>query len=406
MHGCGDHRARHAQAFGDMAFHLRAENQFRLQPDNMLLDFQVIIRDQRLHIVEFGGLAQLAGEFPRIGTEADDREAELLGGDSCRGDRMRGVAKDEHALAGQVIRIDRPGVPGQSGGFRRQDVGGIDTDDSGDLQHEITGRAHTDRHGFHHGLAEHALQPHSRLGGDFRVQDHVEIGIAKPGQVRRRRTQRGHDIDVDAHPVQQGSDLPHIVAVAESERCRTQQVAARANARLARRALAARRRRRRPGHGADELVEGFRRPPILLALIGRQFQRHDGDRQSKRSGQAARIILDQFSGAGGADEHRLRLESVEGFLRRGLEEFGGIAAEVAGLEGRVGNRRALGGPLDHGEQQIGIGVALRRMQHIMDTLHRRGDPHRADMGGAFIGPDSELHRSDLQPGAADQRPGK
>jgi hypothetical protein len=47
--------------------------------------------------------------------------------------------------------------------------------------------------------------------------------------------------------------------------------------------------------------------------------------------------------------------------------------------------------LDHREQKIGISVALRRMQHIMDLFHRRTDAHRADMGRSFIGPQGELH---------------
>ena len=33
-------------------------------------------------------------------------------------------------------------------------------------------------------------------------------------------------------------------------------------------------------------------------------------------------------------------------------------------------------PFDHREQQIGVGVALRRMQHQMRALHRRRDAHR------------------------------
>jgi hypothetical protein len=37
-----------------------------------------------------------------------------------------------------------------------------------------------------------------------------------------------------------------------------------------------------------------------------------------------------------------------------LEDRRGVAAEILSLEGRVGNRRALGAPLDHREEQVGI----------------------------------------------------
>ena len=60
-------------------------------------------------------------------------------------------------------------------------------------------------------------------------------------------------------------------------------------------------------------------------------------------------------------------------------------------------------PLDHREQQVGVGVALRRVQHVVHALHRGGDAHRADVRRAFVGPDGELHRLDHQPCAAHER---
>ena len=178
-----------------------------------------------------------------------------------------------------------------------------------------------------------------------------------------------------------------VVAVAEAERSGPEDVAG-----LARRA-----RRRRTGRGrcegAHQPVEGLRRAPVFLLLVGRQFERHHRNVESERRGQAAGIVLDEFGRAGRADQHRIGLEALDRVAAGGLEDLRRVGAEVARLEGRVGDRRARVAPLDHGEQQVGIGVALRRVQHVVDALHRSGDPHRADMGRAFICPDGELHQA-------------
>ena len=145
------------------------------------------------------------------------------------------------------------------------------------------------------------------------------------------------------------------------------------------------------GKGADQPVEGLRRAPVLLLLVGWQFQRDHRHRQVERLRQPAGIVLDQFGGAGSSYQDRLRLEAFIGFRHGRLEQFGGVAAEVAGLEGGVGHRRALGPPLDHGEQQIGVGVALRSVQHVMHAFHRGGDPHGSHMGRGFVCPERQLH---------------
>ena len=79
------------------------------------------------------------------------------------------------------------------------------------------------------------------------------------------------------------------------------------------------------------------------------------------------------------------------------EAFGRVTAEVAGLEGGVSHGRARGAPFDHGEQQVGVGVTLRRMQDIVHTTHGRGHPHRADMGRSFIGPQGQFHGVLMRP---------
>ena len=53
---------------------------------------------------------------------------------------------------------------------------------------------------------------------------------------------------------------------------------------------------------------------------------------------------------------------------------------------------AAGAALDHGDQQVRIGVALRRMQHEVHAPHAGRDPHRAHMRRTFVGPERELHR--------------
>jgi hypothetical protein len=142
---------------------------------------------------------------------------------------------------------------------------------------------------------------------------------------------------------------------------------------------------------ADELVEGLVCAEVLLALVGRKFQRHDRHGDAHGLGQAAGIVLDQLGRAGGADDQRLRLEAVIGVLTGLLEDPGGVLAEVAALEGRVGHGRAVVAPLDHGEEQVGVGVALGRVQDVVQALHGGGDAHRAHMGRAFVCPDGELH---------------
>ena len=90
-------------------------------------------------------------------------------------------------------------------------------------------------------------------------------------------------------------------------------------------------------------------------------------------------------------EAAIGLEALVGITHRLLHQFGGIAAEVTRLERRIRDRRALITPLDHGEEQIGVGVALRSVQHVVHTAHRGRNAHRADVRRAFVGPEREFH---------------
>ena len=72
-----DHGAGNVEPLGDMALHLRAEHQFGLQLGDLGLDFEIVVGDQRLSAARLGGLAHFSREFPRVGPEADDLEAEF-----------------------------------------------------------------------------------------------------------------------------------------------------------------------------------------------------------------------------------------------------------------------------------------------------------------------------------------
>ena len=243
-----------------------------------------------------------------------------------------------------------------------------------------------DRDRAHRLLPECLVEPAARRIGDFGVEADVEIGRTQPREIGRAGTERRGHVDVDAERAEQAGDFYNVVAVAESQRGRPEQIDARTTA------FAGRRAQILVGEFADQLVEGLRRAPIFLALIARQFERHDRDREPHRLGETRGIVLDQLGGAGRADQHRLRLEAFERIARGTLEQFGGVLAEIARLEGGVGDRGTLAAPFNHREQQIGIGVALRRVEHVMHALHRGRDPHCPDMGWSFVGPDGELHR--------------
>jgi hypothetical protein len=142
---------------------------------------------------------------------------------------------------------------------------------------------------------------------------------------------------------------------------------------------------------AHQLVEGFCRAPVFLLLVGRQFHRHDRHVEAKRLGQAAGVVLDELGRAGCANQQCLGLETLGGGNRSLLEQLCRVRPKVARLEGGVGDRRPLAIALDHREQQVGIGVALWRMQHVVQAFHGGCDAHRADVRRAFICPHCKLH---------------
>ena len=141
----------------------------------------------------------------------------------------------------------------------------------------------------------------------------------------------------------------------------------------------------------NNLVEGFGRAPVLLLLIRRKLQGHHGDVEVQGGRQATRIVLNELGRAGGSHQQGLGCMAFHGIANGGLKELGGVLAEVAGLEGGVGDRRALAATLDHGEEQVGVGVALGCMEHVVDIAHGGGNAHGPHMGRPFVRPEGEFH---------------
>ena len=102
MHRGRNHCARHAQALGDVALHLRAKHQFDIQGGDLRFDLEVVVGDQWLDAVKRGGLAHFARLLAAVGAQADHGEAEFARRHARGGHGVGGVTKDEDALAGQV----------------------------------------------------------------------------------------------------------------------------------------------------------------------------------------------------------------------------------------------------------------------------------------------------------------
>ena len=320
---------------------------------------------------------------------------------------MGAVAVDEHALRGQVGRVDRARVPGKPSALGGEEGLDVDVRDASDLAEEVARRADADRHRLDGRLAERLLEPAAGGARDLGVEADVEVGVGQAREVGAGRVERGDDVDVDADAPEQSAHLDDVVAAAEAEARRADQVRARP-ARRGRRAVArvgAVRGRRRGAlaRGVEQQrphqrVEGLARAPVLLLRVGGELERHDRNRQAEPLRERPRLVLDELRGARLADEQRVRAEALVGGLDALDDEPGGVAAEVARLEGRVRDRRAVIAALDHREQEVRVGVALRGVQHVVHVEQGVGDAHRPDVGRPFVGPDRELHR--VRPRAA------
>ena len=318
---------------------------------------------------------------------------------------MGGIAKNEHPLTGEVGGIHRARIPRQPRApFSGAGAIGCGFKLSGQLQtqHPVQlpqkgGRsADTDRHCLHRLHAEAALQPAAYRARQLGIKAHIGVSRGDPHEVGRTGPQGRHHRHINAIASQQLADLAHIVAAAETQQAWSQQIhpgppalgtpASRVGLGLAGRWHLG------LEQSSHQLIESFSATPVLLLGVGRQFQAHHRDAaQVHGRRQGARLVLDKFGRAALAHQQRLGLEALHGCSDRTLHKLGGVATQVAGLEGGVGNGRAPVPPFNHREQQIGIGVALGGVQHVVHTLHRGGYAHGTHVRGAFVGPEGEFH---------------
>ena len=254
------------------------------------------------------------------------------------------------------------------------------------LGNEVVCGPHANRHGAGEGLLVLALQPLGGGVGDFGVKHHVEVGFAQAGDVGHAGVEGCDHMHLHAQAFNQAGDFDHIVAVAKAHGGGAQDVAACGPAAVQRCA-----RGGGGGQAAGEVIKGFGRAKIFFALVGGQLQGHHRHRQVQRQGQATGVVLDQLGGARGPHQHGFGGKAFKRVTGSGFEQLGGVATQIARLEGGVGHRWAARQALDHGEQQIGIGVALGRVQHIVHIAHGGGDAHGPNVGRAFVCPEGELH---------------
>jgi hypothetical protein len=288
------------------------------------------------------------------------------------------VAEHKDALAGQIGAVHGCRPPGQpQPAFIDQRIAARQRQKLAD---EGARGADADRHGLGPGLAKCLFQPARGTFPRLGVHQHVGMRRGHPGDVGGCRPERRHHVHRDPQAFDQPPHLFHIVSVAESQRSRPDQVHTEGG---------------RPvdgfGQRANDLQERLVGAEVLFPAVAGQFQRDHRDWQAHGLGQTAGIVLDQFGGAGRAHDHRLGVEAVERILAGRAEQVRRVRPQVARLEGGVGHRRAAVAPLDHGEQQVGVGVALRRVQDIVQPAHGGRHTHRPHMGRAFVGPDRQLH---------------
>ena len=160
------------------------------------------------------------------------------------------------------------------------------------------------------------------------------------------------------------------------------------------------------GQSLNDLKKRFICTKIFFALIAGQFKRNNRHRQTHGFRHSTRIILDQFGRTRGTNNQGLGLKTVISILTGCFKQIGRISAQIARLKGGIGHRWAVITALDHCEQQIGISIALRGMQHVMQALHPCSNAHRANMGRAFICPNRQLHSAASRRKMARRRSGR
>ena len=243
------------------------------------------------------------------------------------------------------------------------------------------------------GNAEIPLHPAAAGFGNLWIEADVQIRLRQALDVSHAGAKGGHHAHIHAMNGQEPLHFEHVIAAAESQQRGAEQIHPRPPAlgfpglcvvlRLIRHLWLQ--------QAADQLIQRFGCSPVFFFAVSRQFQGHHRHPQVHPLGQGTGLVLNQFSGATLANEQCLRLKALGRFPHRSFHQFGSVASQIPGLKGGVGDRRALTPSFDHREQEVGIGVPLGCMQHVVHVAHRCGDAHGAHMRRALIGPERELH---------------
>ena len=219
MDGGRNHGTRQTQALGDMPLHLRAEDQLRMKLGDTRLDIEIIIGNQRLDPKPRGSLANLPGIFARIGADANHIKSELAAGYPFGSQHMRRVAKNKHAFAGQIGRVNRLRIPWQTAGLVAQKLCRLNTCKTANFRNKISRCADADGYNRRHWLRAILLKPPTRILGDIWIENHIKRCIAQTGYVRRTRVKRRDHVNGYTKALQQAADLVQIIAMAEPK-CR------------------------------------------------------------------------------------------------------------------------------------------------------------------------------------------
>ena len=236
--------------------------------------------------------------------------------------------KDKHALAGEIGGVHGTRIPGQA---RGRHVGGgcVNPRDLADFGEKRFAGANADGNAADGWLLEASRQPVTGGAGDLRVEADIGVGLGQSQQILRAGAEGGDDIDVDADAVEQFAHFPQIVAASEAQGAGSQEIHLRTLPGAAFKGLP-RCRYTSLQQGAHQRVEGLAGAPVFLARVGEHFDGHHGNRQPAAARQGPGLVLQQFGGAGIADQKHLGLFALAGGAQGRQHQIGGIAAQVAG----------------------------------------------------------------------------
>ena len=338
VQGGTDHGAGNAQPLGAVALHLGPKHQLRRCRSHGRLNGEVVIADQGLQPQLRRQRSDLPGHLTAVGAQAHHFKTQFAAGDPCRGQGVGAIGEHKDPLARQIGGIHRAGIPRkpraalgrtEAIGTGLQVLGQLQAEDAMQFTQELHRGANADWNRFDRWQAELALQPAADRSGDLGVE--VEVGVRRreSQQVSRPGAEGGDNGHINAVTRQQLGQLPHVIAAAETQEGRPQQVHPRPAVFSAptggiELGLTGRRKLRFQ-QTADQLVEGLSRPPVFLFGIGRQVQiDHRDPTQIHARRQGPWLVLDQLRRAALAHEQCLRLKALDRIGNGALHQFGGV----------------------------------------------------------------------------------